>query len=133
MTSRKTTARLTRALGLSAGTVLMTCLLLPLTAHPAAACSVGIGYQPTIDISQPNMGLGHPCTDGTSIVGAVIVALLATGALAAARSAAYRRAEASAGPSSPDQALAAYLDAAGLVPAAPRVRHQGDSDAHQSQ
>ena len=116
MTSRKTTARLARALGLSAGTVLMTCLLLPLTAHPAAACSVGIGYQPTIDISQPNMGLGNPCTDGTSITGAVIVAVLVAGALAAAGIAACQRGEAAAKPSSPDEALATYLDAAGVAP-----------------
>ena len=94
----------------------MACLILPLTAHPAAACSVGIGYQPTIDISKPNMGLGNPCTDGTSITGAVIVAVLAIGALAAAGMAAYRRGEAAANPSSPDEALTTYLDAAGMAP-----------------
>jgi len=124
MTDRKTSVFLARALGLIAGAVLMACLVLPLTARPAAACSVGIGYQPTINLSQPNMGLGHPCTDGTSITGAVIVAVLAIGALAAAGIAAYRRGGAAAGPSSPDQALATYLDAAGLVPGAPRARHQ---------
>ena len=123
MTGRKATARLARGLGLAAGTVLMACLLLPLTAHPAAACSVGIGDPPTIDTSQPNVGLGHPCTDGTSITGAIIVAVLAIGTLAAAGVAAYRRGEAAAGPSSPDQALATYLDAAGLVPGAPRADH----------
>ena len=132
MTGRNTTVLLARALGLAAGTVLMACLVLPLTAHPAAACSVGIGYQPTINPSQPTMGLGHPCTDRTSITGAVIVAVLAIGALAAAGIAAYRRGEASAKSSSPDQALAAYLDAAGLAPSTPRTHRQGDSDAHQN-
>jgi hypothetical protein len=116
MTGRKTTARLARALGLAAGAVLMACLVLPLTASPAAACSVGIGYPPTIDISQPNMGFGNPCTDETSITGAVIVAVLATGALAAAGVAACRRGQAAAKPSSPDEALATYLDAAGVAP-----------------
>jgi hypothetical protein len=133
MTGRKTIARLARTLGLAAGAVLMTCLLLPLTAHPAAACSVGIGYPPTIDISKPGMGLGNPCTDGTSITGAVIVAVLAAGALAAAGIAAYRRGEASAGPSSPDQALANYLDAAGVSqptrPSATGQGYAGDNDA----
>jgi hypothetical protein len=118
MTGRKTTALLARALGLAAEIVVMACLILPLTAHPAAACSVGIGYQPTIDISKPNMGLGNPCTDGTSITGAAIVAILAIGALAAAGVAAYRRAEASARPSSPDETLATYLNATGLTPSA---------------
>jgi len=116
MSGRKTALLLARALGLAAGTVLMACLILPLTAQPAAACSVGIGYQPTINISQPNMGLGNPCTDGTSITGALIVAALAIGALAAAGVAAYRRGEAAARPSSPDQALATYLGAAGAAP-----------------
>jgi hypothetical protein len=116
VTGRKTAGRLARALGLAAGAVLMACLLLPLTAHPAAACSVGIGYPPTIDISKPGMGLGNPCTDGTSITGAVIVAILAVGTLAAAGITAYRRAEASARPTSPDQALAIYLNAAGMTP-----------------
>ena len=132
MTGRKTTVLLARALGLVAGTVLLACLILTLTAHPAAACSVGIGYQPTIDISKPNMGLGNPCTDGTSLTGAAIVAVLATGALAAAGIAAYRRGEAAAKPSSPDQALATYLDVAGLAPSPPRTHRQGDSDAHQN-
>jgi hypothetical protein len=130
MTGRKATVILARTLGLAAGAVLMACLVLPATARPAAACSVGIGYQPTIDISKPNMGLGNPCTDGTSITGAVIVALLAIGALAAAGIAAYRRGEAIASPSSPGQALATYLDAAGLAPDTSRVHRQGGSDAH---
>ena len=133
MTDRKTSVFLARALGLIAGAVLMACLVLPLTARPAAACSVGIGYQPTINLSQPNMGLGHPCTDGASITGAVIVAILATSALTAAGVAAYRRGEATARPSSPDEALARYLDAAGMAPHTPRTRRQGDSDAHQIQ
>lgn len=132
MTSRKTTVLLARALGLAAGAVLMTCLLLPLTAHPAAACNVGIGYQPTIDISKPNMGLGNPCTDGTSFTGAAIVAVLAIGVPTAAGVAAYRRGEASVRPSSPDQALATYLDAAGMAPGTPLAHCQGDSDARQS-
>ena len=128
MTGRKTPVLLARALGLAAGTVLMACLILPLTAHPAAACSVGIGYQPTIDVSKPNMGLGNPCTDGTSITGAVIVAVLAIGALAAAGIAAYRRGEAAARPSSPDQALANYLDAAGMTPPPPGHGSAGPRD-----
>jgi hypothetical protein len=78
------------------------------------------------------MGLGNPCTDGTSIAGAVIVAVLVVGALAAAGIAAYRRAGTSAGSPSPKQALATYLDAAGLAPGTPRVHRQGDSDAHQN-
>jgi hypothetical protein len=132
MTGRRTTAILARALGLAVATVFTACLILPLTARPAAACSVGIGYQPTINISQPNMGLGNPCTDGTSITGAVIVAVLAIGALAAAAVVAYRRGEAAASPSSPDEALAAYLDAAGIAPDTPQAHLPGDSDARQS-
>jgi hypothetical protein len=119
MTGRKTSVLLARALGLVAGAVLMACLVLPLTERPAAACSVGIGYPPTIDLSKPNMGFGYPCTDGTSITGSVMVAVLVTGALAAAGMAAYRRGEASAGPVSPDQALATYLDAACMAPGTP--------------
>jgi hypothetical protein len=116
MTGRKTPVLLARALDLVAGTVLMACLVLPLTTRPAAACSVGIGYQPTIDISKPNIGLGNPCTDGTSITGAVIVAVLIAGALTAAGITACRRGEATAKPSSPDEAHATYLDAAGVAP-----------------
>ena len=132
MTGRKTPVLLARALGLVAGTVLMACLVLPLTASPAAACSVGIGYQPTIDMSKPSMGLGSPCTDGTSITGAAVVAVVAIGALAAAGIAACRRAERSAGSSSPGQVLAAYLNAAGMAPGTPLAHRQGDTDAHQS-
>jgi hypothetical protein len=130
MTGRKATVILARTLGLAAGAVLVACIVLPATARPAAACSVGIGYQPTIDISKPNMGLGNPCTDGTSITGAVIVAVLVAGALAAAGIAAYRRGEAIARPSSPDQALAAYLDAVGMAPGTPRTHREGGSDAY---
>lgn len=132
MTCRKTVVLLARALGLAAGTVFMACLLLPLTARPAAACTVGIGYQPTIDISKPNMGLGKPCADETSITGAVIVAVLAIGTLAWAGIAAYRRGEAAAKPSSSDEALATYLDTAGMAPDTPRAHLPGDNDAHQS-
>ena len=87
-----------------------------LTSCATIACSVGIGYPPTTNLSQPNMGLGHPCTDGTSITGAVIVAVLIAGAFAAAGITACRRGEAAAKPSSPDEALATYLDAAGVAP-----------------
>jgi hypothetical protein len=131
LTGLKTTARLARALGLAAGAVLVACLVLPLTARPAAACSVSLGYPPTINPNQPNMGLGNPCTDGTSITGSVIVAILAIGALAVAAIVVYRRAEASAGPSSPEQAVATYLDAAGLALGTQRTHRQGGSDAHQ--
>lgn len=130
MTGRKTTALLARTLGLAAGTAFMACLVLPLTARPAAACSVGIGYQPTISLSQPNLGLGNPCTDGTSFTGAAIVAVLAIGALAAAGIVAYRRGEAAAKPSSPDEALAAYLDAVGMAPPPPGHRPAGAQDAN---
>jgi hypothetical protein len=131
MTGRKgATVVLARVLGLAAGTLLMASLVMSLTARPAAACSVGIGYRPTLNISKPNMGLGNPCTDGTSITGAVVVAVLVAGALAAAGIAAYRRAQASAGPSSPDQALATYLNAAGMAPATAQAHRQGDSDEH---
>jgi hypothetical protein len=132
MTGRETTAFLARALGPAAGIALIDCLILPLTAHPAVACSTGIGYQLTIDISKPNMGLGNPCTDGTSIPGAPIVAVLAIGALAWAGIAAYRRGEASAKSSSSDEALATYLDTAGLAPSAPRSHRQAARDAHQN-
>ncbi|GAB6903069.1 hypothetical protein [Kineosporia succinea] len=55
-----------------------------LSAHPASACDVGIGYKPTISFSLAD-GLGSPgvCSTGTSLTGVAILAVLAV-ALAAA-------------------------------------------------
>ncbi|MYT32905.1 MULTISPECIES: hypothetical protein [unclassified Streptomyces] len=97
--------------------------VLLLTPQAASACTVGIGYKPSLDIRD----LRHPktCSTGTSLGGAGAVAVLALGALAAAGWVAYRRVEQGfgtppeGGKSGPSPALSGYLDAAGVTSSAP--------------
>jgi hypothetical protein len=119
-----------RALGVVAGAILMTCLVLPLTAPQASACNVSYGYPPSLNINKPNLGITKPCSSGTSLAGAVIVAILTIGALAAAGGIAFKRGAATAGPSSPDQALTTYLHATGMASHTPPG--EGDRDAHRN-
>jgi hypothetical protein len=104
-----------RALGVVAGAILMTCLVLPLTAPQASACNVSYGYPPSLNINKPNLGITKPCSSGTSLAGAVIVAMLTIGAFAAAGAIAFKRGATAAGPSAPDQVLTGYLNATGVV------------------
>ncbi|MGW8333275.1 hypothetical protein ACWGLE_35900 [Streptomyces sp. NPDC055897] len=81
---RRLAARLVAAM------VLALCAVLP-TAPSASACSVGVGYKPSISLRDLR---SHPtCSAATSATGAVVVAVLALGALAAAGVFVLRRAE----------------------------------------
>ncbi|MGW2818728.1 hypothetical protein [Streptomyces sp. NPDC001415] len=100
--------------------VLALCVVLP-TAPAASACSVGVGYKPSISMRDLRE---HPtCSAATSATGSVVVAVLALGALAAAGVLVLRRAERQVhAEQAPDDAggqrpaLAAYLAATGIVP-----------------
>lgn len=103
MTGRgRVTAR--RAAAAVAGTVLLAGLTLPLTARPASACNVSYDYKPSLSLGGPGFGHGHPCSTGTSLIGVVIVGLLAIGGLAAAGALAVRRAQRILGVSTPGRA-----------------------------
>lgn len=113
MSAYRSAVRLARtALRVAVGSALLTCLILPLSPRPAAACDVSIDYKPSLTISLRH-GLGHtePCTTGTSVAGSVVVALLALGAVAAAANAARKRGAARAEGAD----LTAYLRATGVA------------------
>jgi hypothetical protein len=114
-----------RALSVLAAAILMTCLVLPLTAPRASACNVSYGYPPQLNVNRPNLGITKPCSSGTSLAGAVIVALLAIGALGAAGALAFKRGAATIRPSTPDQALNTYLNATGMPSPAARPPGRG--------
>ncbi|MGW6903792.1 hypothetical protein [Streptomyces sp. NPDC054940] len=103
---------------LAASAVLAACTLL-LVPQPASACDVGIGYKPSVNISD----LTHrkTCGTGTSAVGVAVVAVLALGALAAAGVLVFRRGEREMG-GEHSSALTAYLDATGVAAVAPQGR-----------
>ncbi|MCX5215202.1 hypothetical protein OG689_39095 [Kitasatospora sp. NBC_00240] len=105
MTARLVAARLAGAAALLACSTLM-------SAPPASACMVSIGYKPSLDIA--DLRHHRTCSTGTSLAGAGGVAVLVLGALGVAGQRAYRRGEQAAGPE-PDPTLAAYLDATGVT------------------
>ncbi|MFE2877697.1 hypothetical protein ACFXG6_35150 [Streptomyces roseus] len=108
MTGRRAAALIgARVTGAAA---LLACSLL-LSAPPASACVVGIGYKPSLDIGGPSRH--RSCSTGTSLAGAGGVAVLVFGALGVAGRRAYRRGEEA---EASDPALTGYLDAAGVVP-----------------
>ncbi|MDJ0383745.1 hypothetical protein [Streptomyces sp. G-G2] len=123
-----------RAARVIAGAVPMAFLLLLLVPQPASACTVSYGYKPQMNFNAKDLrlGSGRVCTNGTSLTGSAIVALLAVGALAAAGTRAFKRGAASTGSSSPGQALTTYLEAAGTVSPAsePGASQPGDDGAH---
>lgn len=113
-------------------------LLVTLTASGASACDSSYGTKPTANLDGDSL-FGGTCSTGTSLAGAVVVALLTVAALAALASLAFRRGEEAAaawaatgsgpetaevasgastgpGPEAPsvDQALAGYLNSVGL-------------------
>jgi hypothetical protein len=98
-------------------------LLVVLTAPGASACDASYGTKPTANLDADSL-FGGTCSTGTSLGGAVVVALLAVAALAALASLAFRRGEQAAaawattgpGPEAPsaDQALTGYLNSVGL-------------------
>lgn len=107
------------ALRLVVGTALLIGTSLLLMPQQASACSVSIGYKPSVSISD----LAHPrgCSTGTSLAGAAAVAALALGALGAVGWRAFRHGEKTAGLPSPtatgpSSSLTAYLNAAGITP-----------------
>jgi hypothetical protein len=117
MTGRRFAALLVRALGVVAGTVLMTCLMLPLSTQQASACDVSIGYRPSLNLNKPGLGLAtKPCSTGTSLAGAI----------------AFKRGAATAGASSPDQALTDYLHATSIAAGSPQARGHGEHDANRT-
>ncbi|GHB79552.1 hypothetical protein GCM10010331_78970 [Streptomyces xanthochromogenes] len=106
------TSRPIAVVRLAGAAVLLACSVL-LSAPPASACVVSIGYKPSLaagDLSH------HPtCSTGTSLTGAGGVALLVLGALGAAGRRTYQRGERTAGTGpdrdTPHPSLTAYLDA----------------------
>ncbi|MFF4098930.1 hypothetical protein [Streptomyces sp. NPDC001903] len=114
MTGRRAAARIAGAAALLACSTL-------LSAPPASACVVGIGYKPSMDIG--DLGRHRTCSTGTSLAGAGGVAVLVLGALAVASRRAYRRGEEAMG-SGP--ALTEYLDAAGVIPPEDGRGHAGE-------
>ncbi|MFF2620138.1 hypothetical protein [Kitasatospora sp. NPDC058046] len=106
MTRRLVAARL-------AGTAALLACSTMLSAPPASACTVGIGYKPSLDLT--DLRQHRTCSTGTSLAGAGGVAVLVLGALGVAGRRAYRRGERAVGPE-PDPALTAYLEATGVTP-----------------
>lgn len=102
MTGRRVAVRVAGAAALLACSTL-------LSAPPASACVVSIGYKPSLGIG--DLTHHRTCSTGTSLAGVGGVAVLVLGALGAAGRRAYRRGEAAAGPE-----LAGYLAAAGVTP-----------------
>ncbi|MGW5661811.1 hypothetical protein ACWEWG_17175 [Streptomyces sp. NPDC003758] len=105
---------------LAVGAVLVACTML-LAPQEASACAVGYGYRPSVDFS--DISHHRTCSTGTSTAGVAAFAVLVLGALAAAGVVAFRSGERrmgadTPGRSGPTSALAAYLDATGVVPLA---------------
>ena len=107
-------------------TVLMTCLLTPLTARPAAACNVGIGYRPTVKIDLTRrsdsgpFGGGDACSTEQSLAGVAVVVVAVLGAIGVLGTNALRKGElAAGGRQQGEQVLASYLHATGTTPPAP--------------
>lgn len=72
--------------------VLVAALFAVLLAAPtASACDVSLRYPPTIEFGESGLGIGKPCSNGTSLIGTAVLALLTAGALAAAGAVAFRR------------------------------------------
>jgi hypothetical protein len=109
-------------------------LLVVLTASGASACDASYGTKPTANLDADSI-FGGTCSTGSSLGGAVVVALLAVAALAALASLAFRRGEQAAAAwgatgadpetartstgrdpeaTSADQALTGYLNSVGL-------------------
>lgn len=110
---------------LAVGAVLMACTML-LAPQEASACAVSYGYRPSVDIS--DFSHHRTCSTGTSAAGVAAVVVLVLGAMAAAGMIVFRRGERRVGAgmpgrSGPSPALAAYLDATGVAPAARREGH----------
>ncbi|MFD5510705.1 hypothetical protein ACFWIB_23455 [Streptomyces sp. NPDC127051] len=106
MTGRRVAALAARIAGAAA---LLACSTL-LSAPPASACVVSIGYKPSLGIG--DLSHHRTCSTGTSLAGAGGVAVLVIGALGVAGRRAYRRGEEAMG-SGP--ALTGYLDATGVI------------------
>ncbi|MBT2408515.1 MULTISPECIES: hypothetical protein [unclassified Streptomyces] len=141
MTGRGFTALTLRAACLIAGAVPIACLILLLVPQQASACTVSLGYRPSLKVNfnDPHFISSRACANGTSLAGSTIVALLAVTALAAAGTRAFKRGAALTVSSSspgqdtgPGQALTDYLQAAGTAPPAPGPGQSqaGDHGAH---
>ena len=110
---------------LAVGAVMVACTML-LVPQEASACAVGVGYQPSVNIS--DLSHHRTCSTGTSTVGVAAVAVLVLGAMAAAgvavfRSGERRMATGAPGRTGPSPVLTAYLDATGVVPPASGEGH----------
>lgn len=102
--------------------MVIACTVLLLVPQEASACVVGIGYRPSVNIS--DFGHRKTCSTGTSLAGTGTIAVLALGALALLGWGVYRRGEkASGGPApsgtGPSPGLTKYLDATGQADQAP--------------
>jgi len=107
----------------SAGAAALLACSTLLSAPPASACVVSIGYKPSLGAGDLNHH--RTCSTGTSLAGAGGVAVLVLGALGAAGRRAYRRGEQAAGSGTPGPALTAYLDATGAIPSESGRGHGG--------
>ena len=125
---------LATALRLALSAVVLAGIVLLLFPQEASACTVGIGYKPSVDVR----ALKSPgtCSTGTSLAGAGVVAVLAAAAVAASGWFVHRRGERYAarlphhGSSGPDPALTDYLDAAGMTPPVPREAGENSAQDH---
>jgi hypothetical protein len=135
MNGRRIAAVLVRA----SGVVVTAGLGLLLAPAAASACDVSYDYKPSLDFKHLSLGGGQVCSNGTSLAGAVIVALLAVSALTAAGVFAFRRGEATAkSMSAPDDAarveatLVRYLTAAGLEGTRGAAREGAGTDGREA-
>ncbi|MFC5744097.1 hypothetical protein [Actinomadura rugatobispora] len=102
-------------------TALMTCLVMPLTAQPASACHVGVGYRPNIEIDLNKIrsggslfGDGEACTTRHSLAGAAVVAVAVLGVMGVLGARVLRKGEIAAGGSQQSaQVLDSYIHATG--------------------
>lgn len=119
--------RCVRVLGRVAAGALLAFAALLVAAPAASACDVSYDYKPTISFDRP---FGSAvCSTGTSLTGAVVLGVLALGAVAGAGAVAVRRGRAAAGtflgPARTNEVLAGYLAAAGTAPPPPPPPWQG--------
>ncbi|XVQ12432.1 hypothetical protein ACQP1W_07680 [Spirillospora sp. CA-255316] len=111
-------------------TFLMTCFVMPLTAPPASACHVGVGYRPNIKIDVKRIagggspfGDGEACTTRDSLAGVAVVTVAALAAVGLLGARALRKGElAAGGKQQAPQVLDYYVHATGTSRPGPPVQ-----------